>query len=204
MGRHEVASPEPAAAQVRAAADLDTPDLVREVFLSRAGGGEGDDAHLVVEGHHAHGVVRREAAHEHRCGLQGGLELRSGHGARPVEHQREVEGGAVAVLRGLALDAQQGVDHPPAVRDGLVVQEHGGLHAISVVEVDGAKIAEGCDSQPSGAGVSRIRPTTSRTRDRISSGSRISASGPYVSAWVTTQCGSATWWQTTTAPSSSS
>lgn len=41
--------------------------------------------------------------------------------------------------RSRAFDAQQGVNHPAAIGDGLVIQEHGGFHAISVVGSDGGK-----------------------------------------------------------------
>jgi hypothetical protein len=65
----------------------------------------GDEADLVVERDDGELVVRPQPTHEVRGACLGRLELVTGHGARPVEHQRHVE--RRALLRSRRLGERQ-------------------------------------------------------------------------------------------------
>jgi hypothetical protein len=131
---------------------LDGADTLHYIELRISRRRMGHDPHLVVVRHHAHDVLYPETPHQHDRGLARGLQRRAAHRPRPVDHHGQVERRAPVVLRGIAFDAEQGPDEESSVGDGLVVQQHAGLHDGASLDAawmsGGGKLGQGCDSGP--------------------------------------------------------
>jgi hypothetical protein len=103
-----------------------------ELLLVVADLGDGQlEAHLVVVGHDCEPVGGRQAPREVGGGRLRGLELVAGHRARPVHHEREVQGAALGrggLRRG---ELEEAVDAVLAL-DGeeLVVEAHAGAELV--------------------------------------------------------------------------
>jgi len=108
---------------------FDTVDAVAQCGLRVPAGCGRDHVHVVVERYHAGRVVWKDVGEELPGRLPGVGQLLAGHGARPVQHDRQVQGHARAVFGPGSLDPEKGSNAvAPGVPRRDVVEGDGGVH----------------------------------------------------------------------------